>query len=84
VQVDENAPAGVEQSANGDADHPHILAKGLEAPERPSELTFSAPSVDGDEEIHIERADGAADGNGAAGTKQNRAERRAQKKGNRR
>ena len=83
VQVDENAGAAEELSPNGDADHPHILAKGLEAPERPSELTFSAPSADGDEEIHVERADGAGDGAAAGGGKQNRAERRAQKKGRR-
>ncbi len=87
VQVDENAPAVADSSANGEVDHPHILAKGLDAPERPSELTYTAPSIDGDGEIHIEPGTADFDLDGADEPEQseklNRAERRAQKKGRR-
>ena len=85
VEVDENAV--VDSSANGEADHPHIQAKGLEAPERPSELTYTAPSIDGDGEIHIEAGTAdfdldADDDEPQQSGRLNRAERRAQKKQN--
>jgi preprotein translocase subunit SecA len=88
VQMEET-PEAEGESPNGEAEHPHISAKGLEAPERPSELTYTAPSIDGDGEIHIEAGtadfdlDAAEDG-AEAPAKMNRAERRAQKKQNRR
>ncbi len=84
VQVDENAEAA--PSPNGDGEHPLIQAKGLDAPERPSELTYTAPSIDGDGETHIEAGtadfDLDADDNDEP-QKMNRAERRAAKKGRR-
>jgi preprotein translocase subunit SecA len=86
VEVQEGAE-GAEQSPNGDGEHPHIQAKGLDAPERPSELTYTAPSIDGDGEIHIEAgtADFDLDGDDEdeRPEKMNRAERRAAKKGRR-
>jgi preprotein translocase subunit SecA len=90
VQLEEGAE-GDGQSPNGEADHPHISAKGLDAPERPSELTYTAPSIDGDGEIRLEAgtADFDIDGDDEdddepAPGKMNRADRRAQKKQNRR
>ncbi len=50
VEVD----AAAEGSATADADeasgdrHPDLVAKGLEAPKRPSRLQYSAPTIDGD------------------------------------
>jgi preprotein translocase subunit SecA len=50
VEVDADA----EGSATADADeatgdrHPDLVAKGLEAPKRPSRLQYSAPTIDGD------------------------------------
>nr|WP_019878217.1 preprotein translocase subunit SecA [Sporichthya polymorpha] len=81
VEVDESGAGEDDESMNGESP---LLAKGLEAPERPRELTFTAPGADGEEEIHTERADSDgsdADSNGAG--RGNRAERRARKKGRR-
>ncbi|HUR73404.1 MAG TPA: preprotein translocase subunit SecA, partial [Sporichthya sp.] len=88
VQVDEPAPGTADQPANGEVEHPHISAKGLDTPERPSELTYTAPTIDGDGEIHIEAgtADFDLDGDEnepAPVGKMNRSERRAQKRGRR-
>jgi preprotein translocase subunit SecA len=84
VQLEET-PAE-DGSSNGEVDHPHISAKGLDAPERPSELTYTAPSIDGDGEIHIEAGtadfDLDSEDDEPAPGKQNRAERRAQKRAN--
>ncbi len=85
VQVDENAAETGEQSANGEVEHPVILAKGLDAPERPSELQYTAPSLDGEGEVHVERAgdlDLDLDDDAGAG-RPTRAERRAAKKNKR-
>jgi preprotein translocase subunit SecA len=40
-------PDGVPEPSVAD-DHPHIVAKGLQERERPQQLSYSAPSVDGD------------------------------------
>ena len=67
---------------------PVLLAKGLDQPQRPDHLTYSAPTVDGEGgvEVHDEDSSGqvsrpavqSGDGNGSVTV--NRAERRAQKK----
>jgi preprotein translocase subunit SecA len=50
VEVDADA----EGAATADADeatgdrHPDVVAKGLEAPKRPTRLQYSAPTIDGD------------------------------------
>jgi len=48
VQVDEGATAGAEQAAADEAHHAEVVAKGLEAPRRPAQLQYTAPTVDGD------------------------------------
>ena len=40
---------------------PILRAPGLEAPEKPGSLSFSAPNAQGEVETHVERAPGAAD-----------------------
>jgi preprotein translocase subunit SecA len=48
VQVEEAAPvAAVEPEVPG-GPHAEVVAKGLEAPRRPAQLQYTAPSVDGD------------------------------------
>ncbi|MGG5173662.1 preprotein translocase subunit SecA [Pseudarthrobacter sp. J1763] len=48
---------GEEGSAEGEANHePHIHATGLEAPAKPAQLQYTAPTEDGDAETHIETA----------------------------
>jgi preprotein translocase subunit SecA len=48
VQVEETAPvAAVEPEVPG-GPHAEVVAKGLEAPRRPAQLQYTAPSVDGD------------------------------------
>jgi preprotein translocase subunit SecA len=83
VQLDENAAEAEDTPANGEVEAPHF--RGLEAPERPSQLTYTAPGADGEEEIHIEssEADGDVESENGSGRRSNRAERRAQKKGRR-
>ncbi|HEX8496808.1 MAG TPA: preprotein translocase subunit SecA [Actinomycetales bacterium] len=65
VQIEPQAadvPAGaVEADDVHDHDHPQIVAKGLEAPSRPAQLHYTAPTVDGEGgvEEHDETATGA-------------------------
>jgi preprotein translocase subunit SecA len=79
VQLDEVAP----EQGGGSEEHPVILAKGLDAPERPTELHYSAPTIDGDQaEIHFDEhfdldLDGDEESEAASGMPGNRAERRA-------
>jgi preprotein translocase subunit SecA len=40
-----------EAEAQDGEEHPHLLARGLDAPERPSELHYSAPTIDGDQAV---------------------------------
>ncbi|WFR83112.1 preprotein translocase subunit SecA [Arthrobacter sp. Y-9] len=40
---------------------PHIHAAGLETPEQPAQLQYSAPGEDGETETHVERKDSATD-----------------------
>ncbi|MFP5347667.1 MAG: preprotein translocase subunit SecA [Actinomycetes bacterium] len=75
------------QRADGEPAQPRVLAKGLEGPERPARLQYTAPTVDGDGgvDVHSETRDGAVvgarggGGDGAAGDG-NRAQRRAKAK----
>ena len=57
VQVEEGYEGsdGVEIEA-GDGDHPHIVAKGLAAPDRPKNLQYTAPSIDGEGVVTTRRA----------------------------
>ncbi|MGH8894391.1 MAG: preprotein translocase subunit SecA [Actinomycetes bacterium] len=48
VQVDEAAQAAQDAAAADGAAHAEVVAKGLEAPRRPTQLQYSAPTVDGD------------------------------------
>jgi preprotein translocase subunit SecA len=43
----EDAPA-VEGDVENEAEHHELVAKGLEAPRRPAQLQYTAPTVDGD------------------------------------
>ncbi|NKX53828.1 preprotein translocase subunit SecA [Arthrobacter mobilis] len=57
VKVQEPAPVswpGV-ADARGLVQHPQITAAGLEAPQRPAALQFTAPSPTGEAETHVER-----------------------------
>jgi len=45
VQVDEEQAAAEAEGARG---HAELVAKGLEAPRRPAQLQYTAPTVDGD------------------------------------
>jgi preprotein translocase subunit SecA len=81
VQVDEAAQQGAEEEA------PHVLARGLDTPERPSELHYSAPTIDGDQAtIEFDgEMDLDLDGEGdeapdLPAQKQSRSERRAAKR----
>ncbi|HSR22459.1 MAG TPA: SEC-C metal-binding domain-containing protein, partial [Candidatus Eisenbacteria bacterium] len=48
VQV-ETEPAGAAEEAGAEeGPHPELVAKGLAAPQRPSRLQYSAPTIDGD------------------------------------
>ena len=76
VQVNEpvaETAAGDEATEAG-ADAPVVLAKGLEAPERPAQLQYSAPTLDGEGGVEVQREDGSAVAAAEAGS---RAERRA-------
>ena len=50
-----------EQPATAHRDAPHIRAKGLEAPKQPQNLSYSAPSEDGDAEVVGSPASNAGD-----------------------
>ena len=54
-------PAVAQAAAASNADHPQIIAKGLDAPKRPQNLSYSAPTADGDVEVS-----GAVPGDSAA------------------
>ncbi|PSS42760.1 preprotein translocase subunit SecA [Arthrobacter woluwensis] len=43
------------------ASEPHIHAAGLETPEQPAQLQYSAPGEDGETETHVERKDSATE-----------------------
>ena len=43
------------------ASEPHIHAAGLETPEQPTQLQYSAPGEDGETETHVERKDSASE-----------------------
>lgn len=43
------------------ASEPHIHAAGLETPEQPAQLQYSAPGEDGETETHLERKDSATE-----------------------
>ncbi|MCW2817911.1 MAG: protein translocase subunit secA, partial [Marmoricola sp.] len=45
------AQAAASGRAGGQVEHPSIRAKGLDAPQQPQHLTYSAPSEDGDVEL---------------------------------
>jgi preprotein translocase subunit SecA len=85
VEVQVEQP-GAEGEEAGEAP-PVLVAKGLVAPQRPAQLQYSAPTVDGDGgvETHAE-GEGGSDGPGgrrraaAASGGTNRAERRANRK----
>ena len=47
VQVEEPAPSAAAEAEPGEH-HAEVVAKGLEAPRRPTRLQYTAPSVDGD------------------------------------
>jgi len=59
VQVEDDAatPADADQLAEHDEHdehgHPHIVAKGLEAPQRPAQLQYTAPTVDGEAGVQV-------------------------------
>ena len=77
LEVKVNQPAtslpGVAADARGAVQGPQITAAGLEAPQRPAALQFTAPSVSGDAETRVERqASGKADAS-ASQAKGNRA-----------
>ncbi|GAB3592997.1 preprotein translocase subunit SecA [Angustibacter peucedani] len=62
VQVEEGEPAAVQddESAAPQDDHPHIVAKGLGEPQRPSHLQYSAPSVDGEGGVEVRDSEAGA------------------------
>jgi preprotein translocase subunit SecA len=62
VQVEDEAPDEVEEvevgpalaqaaASQGQNGHPHVSARGLDTPQRPQNLSYSAPSEDGDAEL---------------------------------
>jgi preprotein translocase subunit SecA len=86
VEVQVEQPGGAEGEEAGEAP-PVLVAKGLVAPQRPAQLQYSAPTVDGDGGVEThEESDGQTDGpagrrRAAAATGgSNRAERRANRK----
>ena len=85
VQVQQPAPAAAEEPVHG-GEAPVLVAKGLVGPERPAQLQYSAPTVDGEGgvEVHAEGPDGAHRPAAAASGEGNRAERRAASRRDRR
>ncbi len=82
VQVEEGYESeGVELDAS-EGDHPHIVAKGLAAPDRPKNLQYTAPTIDGEGSVTTEEGtlDLDLDDDEPSNGKLNRAERRAAKK----
>jgi preprotein translocase subunit SecA len=78
VQVEEQTPA--------EGEEPVIVAKGLVEARRPTQLQYSAPTVDGDGgvEVHNENGTSAPAAPSSGGDGVNRAQRRASKKKRRR
>jgi preprotein translocase subunit SecA len=76
VQVAAATPAepAVSDETPADTKAPVVLAKGLDAPERPAQLQYSAPTLDGEGGVDVHREDGTAVSDGDGGS---RAERRA-------
>ncbi len=77
VQVDEAAPAADDADAAepdpaaADDHHPHVVAKGLDAPTRPAQLEYTAPTVDGEGGV-VHSAKTVEDGSdGYSGTARN-------------
>ncbi|MDP9418500.1 MAG: preprotein translocase subunit SecA [Actinomycetota bacterium] len=76
VQVDEAAPAAddadaAEPDPAAADDHPHVVAKGLDAPTRPAQLEYTAPTVDGEGGV-VHSAKTVEDGSdGYSGTARN-------------
>jgi preprotein translocase subunit SecA len=48
-----DADADAEHDHDHEHDHPHIVAKGLEAPQRPAQLQYTAPTVDGEGGVQV-------------------------------
>jgi len=80
VEIEPAAPAPEEAVDAAQEEHPHIVAKGLQAPSRPAQLQYTAPSVDGEGgvEVRAESGDGnqASDDGTGDGSGASRAERR--------
>ena len=55
-----NLDVQVEETPADDEEHPHLQAKGLE-PKGEQKLSYSAPSEDGDVEVHSETEEPAGD-----------------------
>ncbi|NGN68321.1 preprotein translocase subunit SecA [Streptomyces sp. A7024] len=79
VPVQDAAPADAVEDAVPAGARPAITAKGLEQPQRPSELHFSAPTEQGDVEEGVLSTDGEPVRSAADGL--TRAERRKQQRG---
>jgi preprotein translocase subunit SecA len=63
VQQAEPDQAEDEAEAEHDADHhAEVLAKGLDAPRRPAQLQYSAPSLDGDSGAAVTSTESSGDG----------------------
>ncbi|MDQ1603620.1 MAG: preprotein translocase subunit SecA [Actinomycetota bacterium] len=63
VQQAEPDQAEDEAAAEHDADHhAEVLAKGLDAPRRPAQLQYSAPSLDGDSGAAVTSTESSGDG----------------------
>nr|WP_202447184.1 preprotein translocase subunit SecA [Streptomyces sp. SID5468] len=83
VAADEVPAQGGQEAVPVGAPRPEIRAKGLEAPQRPDRLHFSAPKVDGEGDI-VEGDFTSEPAAGEEGDGLTRAERRKQQKGGRR
>jgi len=71
VEVEAQVETDTGDVASGEAhepEHPHIVAKGLQAPQRPAQLHYTAPSIDGEGGV---QARDEASGAEFAGTSQN-------------
>ncbi len=69
--------AGADDAGDDESDgHPHLQAKGLTEPNRPRELAYTAPSVDGDEAV-VTRVTREAEGSEAGRVNRNTSSRKA-------
>jgi len=76
VQVEEADGEDVQDDAADHADHvehPHIVAKGLDAPQRPAQLQYTAPSIDGEGGVQVRAEVTVQDTTEYAGTPKNAA-----------